>query len=102
MKEIKDSDGKIIVVPGSTKYFDVGRLLVDQYMVDEYRRILIKDKLIKYFGLQKNFHVGKPINEYYDGILKSLKTVQQNNFDELEILKWVFIDVMIDDDEDDE
>jgi len=94
MKEEKDENGDIIMVPGSTKYFDVGRLLVDKQQIDEYRREIGNQDLILYLNLDKNFEPGKPISNFYDGLLKSLKTTQQNNFDQLETLKYLLIEIM--------
>ena len=87
-------DGRVEVVPGETKYFDVGRLLVDKGTIDEYRRVIKRQKLIQDLQLEDYFRIGAPIVEYYDAMVDSLKRVKENHFNSLESLKLLYVEVM--------
>jgi len=95
-QERRLAPGRFEFIPDTTKYFQVAPLLADKLVIDEYRRVLKNQELIQDLGFQRKFIVGESIDEYYTTILDTLKETRENYFDNLETLKWVYVEVMND------
>jgi len=86
--------GRFQFIPDTTKYFQVAPLLADKPVIDEYRRVIRNQELIQDLGFQQKFKVGDPIDDYDASLLDTLKWTRENRFDDLETLKWLYIEVM--------
>jgi len=86
--------GRFEFIPNTTKYFQVAPLLADKPVIDGYRRVIRNQELIKNLRFQSKFKVGDSIDDYYSSILDTLKWTRENRFDDLEALKWLYIEIM--------
>jgi len=93
-KERRLGPGRAEFILNTTKYFQVAPLLADKPTIDEYRRVIRNQDLIQDLDFQHKFKVGESIDDYYSSILDTLKWTRENRFDDLEALKWLYVEVM--------